>query len=359
MAEMIPTNSIHNSGDGAEEKPISSTKSKAPPSLFEEGVETAKWLWGIVFSVLESLVAFGKWCAQNPLGALALGGIAATLVYFSAIVHPFAYGSMSTARWAWEAWNPEGDQSYGRMVPVIAIALFYYHREKLKQAAPGGSALGLIPLGLGILLYVLSVRCLNPRMGLASAPFLIYGAVRFVWGRAAARVILFPCVFLIFMVPVSALVQATSHLQNAITSAVAVLSRGLGIAVLDNGTTLTSTDGSFNFEIAEGCSGMRSLMAMTMLTALFVHLSQNRLWKKLLIFSCSLVFAIIGNFGRIFSIVLIAKFYDPKVASGLYHEYSGYLFFPIAILAMLFFSNLVNLDFSKLAARFQKNLEPA
>lgn len=318
-----------------------------------------KWLWEIGLTVLESLAEFGQWCRANPLGAVALGGIAATLFYFFQVLHPFNYGLISTAYWAWAAWNPEGDQSYGRLVPFIALWLFFYHRNALKQAPPGGYLPGLFPLVLGMLLFVLAVRCLNPRMALAAVPFLIYGATQFVWGRASARVILFPCAFLVFMVPVGALVQATASLQTSITGAVAVLCHWLGLAILENGTTLTSTDGSFNFEIAEGCSGIRSLMAMTMLTAVFVHLTQDRLWKQLTIFSCSLLFAIVGNFGRIFSIVLMAKFYDPKVAAGIYHENSGYFFFPIAILAMLLISNLVNMDFRKLAARWRKKPELA
>jgi len=359
MAEIIPTKPIHNSGSIAEEKPVSSAKSKSPPSLFGELLDTVKWLWEILLTLFASLAEFGKWCRKNPLGALALGGIAATLFYFFSVVHPFVYGSIDVAYWAWRAWNPEGDQSYGCMVPFIALALFFYHRNALKQAPAGSYALGLFPLGMGLLLFVLAVRCLNPRMALASTPFLIYGATRFVWGRAAARIVLFPCAFLVFMIPVGALQQATSNLQFIITGVVGALSHLLGIAILAVGTTLTATDGSFNFEIAEGCSGIRSLTAMMMLTAVFVHLTQDRLWKKLVIFSCSLVFAIVGNVGRIFSIVLMAKYYDPKVAAGIYHENSGYLFFPIAILAMLFFANLVNLDFRKLAARFHKKPEPA
>ncbi|MCX6966382.1 MAG: exosortase/archaeosortase family protein [Verrucomicrobia bacterium] len=355
MAEITPTNPMHNS-EGAG-KPVSSGKPH-PPSLWEELLDTAWWLGEILLSLVQSLVEFGKWCGKNPLGALALGAIATTLVYFFAVVHPFAYGLLSTARWAWEAWSPGGDQSYGRLVPFMALGLFFYHRDALKQAPGGGYALGLLPLGLGILLFVLSVRCVNPRMGLASTPWLLFGAVWFVWGRAAARVILFPCAFLIFMIPVAALEQATSNLQFIITGAVGAISRLFGIAILSIGTTLTATDGSFNFEIAEGCSGIRSLMAMMMLTAVYVHLSQDRLWKKGVIFSCSLLFAIIGNIGRIFSIVLMAKYYDPKVAAGIYHENSGYLFFPIAIVAMLFFSNLVNLDLRKITTRFSQKPGP-
>lgn len=316
------------------------------------------WVAGILWMLLKELAALGRWSGRNPAAATALAGILGVLLYFYGEIHPFAYGTISTLRWAWESWNPEGDQSYGVMVPMIALGLFIYRRDALRQAAPGGYLLGLPVLGVAIVTYVLAVRCLNPRMALASIPFLLYGSIRFAWGRAAARILFFPCAFLVFMIPVGALQQATNNLQFIITGAVGGLAHLLGISILAIGTTLTATDGSFNFEIAEGCSGIRSLMAMVMLTAVFVHLTQDRLWKKLVIFSCSLGFAIVGNIGRIFSIVLLARYYDPKVAAGVYHEYSGFLFFPIAILAMLFFAQFVNMDFRKWLQR-RRAAEPA
>src|SRR5947209_19950046 len=86
---------------------------------------------------------------------------------------------------------------------------------------------------------------------------------------------------------------------------------------------------------------------MAMLTAVFVHVTQDRLWKKIAIFAFSVVFAVVGNIGRLFSVVLVAKFIDPKLAAGVYHDYSGWFFFPIALLAMLAFSKLVNLGTAK------------
>jgi len=156
------------------------------------------------------------------------------------------------------------------------------------------------------------------------------------------------------MIPFGALEQATFRLQFLITDAVGFLMRLLNISVLTTGTTLTPTDGSFNFEIAGGCSGIRSLVAMTMITAVYVHLTQDRLWKKLLIFSGSLGFAVIGNIGRIFSIVLLAKFYDPKLAAGVYHDYSGFIFFPIAILTMIGFAYCVNTGIPKLLQKIRR-----
>jgi exosortase/archaeosortase family protein len=119
-----------------------------------------------------------------------------------------------------------------------------------------------------------------------------------------------------------------------------------------SGTTIRSLDGGFNFEIAEGCSGIRSLMAMTTLTALYAHFTQTVLWKKLTLFGSSIIFAVVGNIGRIFTVILVAKFYDPEFASGLYHDYSGFVFFPIAVAAMVATGNLLNARWKDLYRKY-------
>ncbi len=291
----------------------------------------------------------------DPLSFLLLLSIGATLVYFFGFVPLFvkgifASGVSSTAAWAWQAWNPAMNQEHSKMVPLIALGLIWYHRHDIRKAEKRGSNQGLWFVAIGIALFLLSARCLQPRFALSSVPFLIYGSVLYLWGRQVARIVLFPCAFLIFMVPVAAIEQGTFRLQFVITSAVGFLSNLVGIKIQALGTTLTAVDGSFNFQIAEGCSGIRSLTAMAMITAIYVHLTQNKLWKKLTIFAFSIVFAIAGNIGRIFTVVLVAKFIDPKLASGIYHDYSGFVFFPIALMAMVFFSKLLNMGDRKRAA---------
>ncbi len=80
-----------------------------------------------------------------------------------------------------------------------------------------------------------------------------------------------------------------------------------------------------------------------MITAIYVHIVEKQLWKKVTIFSLSIIFAIIGNAGRIFTIIVIAKLGYPDFAGGLYHDYSGFVFFPIALSVMLLTSKLLNL----------------
>lgn len=311
-------------------------------------VTRAKKAW---VTLLDSFQAGQRWVKREPIAALLLFTIIGTLTYFYGFLPLFVkgvfiHGVCSTAAWAWQAWGGM-NQEHSRLVPFISLALVWYHRKKIKNAAKIGSNKGLVFLGIAIALFLLAARCLQPRFALASVPFLLYGSVLYLWGKQVARIVLFPCAFLIFMVPVAVIEQATFRLQFIITGVVGFLSNLAGITIQALGTTLTAADGSFNFEIAEGCSGIRSLTAMAMITAVYVHLTQNRLWKKIVVFLFSIVFAITGNVGRIFTVVLVARFIDPKLASGIYHEYSGFVFFPIALLAMLLFSKLINLHWGE------------
>jgi exosortase len=284
---------------------------------------------------------------REPLSALLLATIVVTFVYFFGVIPlfvrgTFIHGASSVFAWAWQAWNPGANQDHSKVVPLIFVGLIWYHRRKLAAAPKAGDNRGLFFVGAGVLLFVLAARCLQPRLALGALPFLIYGSVFYLWGKPTARIILFPCVFLIFLIPFGAVEQATFRLQFVITAAIGTLCKLVGLHVDAIGTTLTASDNRFHFMIAEGCSGIRSLTAMSMLTAVYVHVSQDRLWKKIVIFGFSVLFALVGNVGRIFTIVLVARFISPKFAEGLYHDYSDWLFFPIALLAMYFFSRFIN-----------------
>jgi len=297
----------------------------------------------------EACTRFGRWCASKPWQAILLGACVGTLVWFVGFVHIWRNGTQSLAEWSIWAWSlATGEQYHCRFVPLVSIFLVWYRRDRYAAAPKAPSNWGLLFLALGVVSFVLGVRCLQPRLGLFSLPFFFFGATLFLWGRHVARLALFPCAFLLFMIPVAALEQGTFRLQFIITGTIEVLSRFIGLNVQAIGTTLSARGGGFNFEIAEGCSGVRSLTAMTMLTAVYVHLTQDRLWKKLLIFAASLLFAIIGNVGRIFTVLIVAKFISPELAGGLVHDYSGFIFFPIAVLMMTGFSRLVNLPWKDL-----------
>jgi len=306
----------------------------------------------------ELLAAFGAWCRRNPVQLLLAGGILGVFLYFFGFHHPFMNDAVSALRWVPATWGAEHNQEHSWLVPPIFFFLLWYHRRELRETKKEPSNLGLLAITAGVLLYVVSVRTLQPRIAIVAIPTLIYGVAYYLGGRQFARIFVFPCLFLLFMVPVGGFVQGTVSLQLLVSSSVQVLSALIGVKVEVIGTTLKAIDGSFNFEIAEGCSGIRSLMAMTTLAALYVHFTQKELWKQLVIFCGSILFALIGNIGRIFTVILFAKFISPKIAGGIYHDYSGFIFFPFAVAAMVSFSQFVNADWKKIGERWFKPQPP-
>lgn len=300
------------------------------------------------------LAAFGTWCARNPVALALSAAVAGLFVYFFGFHQVYTSGTHSAWRWMIGSWGFENNQEHSWLVPPLFFFLLWYHREELRKAQITPSNAGLLIIIAGVALFVVATRSIQGRLAIVAMATLIYGAVRFLWGREVGRVFIFPCLFLLFMMPLGGLVQGTVTLQLLVSSSVQALSSLIGVKIEMIGTTLKAMDGSFNFEIAEGCSGIRSLMAMTMLSALYVHFTQDKLWKQLVIFGGSLLFALVGNIGRIFTVILFAKFISPRIAGGIYHDYSGFIFFPVAVAAMVSFSGLLNADWGGMVSRWLK-----
>jgi exosortase len=270
-----------------------------------------------------------------------LGAIVAAMVAFFCVVK--LYAGQSIMVWAWKHWLPNLNQEHGKLVIPISGLLIWFHRKKIAAAAKEPSDWGWALLVGGLMLVLLGMRAQQPRITLLALPVLLFAIVLCIWGRDVGRILFFPIFFLIFMIPVGALQQASFRLQFLITGAVQALSKIVGINVDAIGTTLRAVNGAWGFDIAEGCSGIRSLIAIIMLTAIYVHIFEPSWWKKLVLLSCSIGFAIVANVGRIFTIILIARLGHPELAGGIYHEYSGFISFPVALGAMLLCHRLLNL----------------
>ena len=283
-----------------------------------------------------------RWTLMDFVKLALLLGVAWTLYYFYGVL--ILYQGLPISDWAWGRYAPQYNFEHGKLVPLIFAFLVWYHRKDLVKAKKQGCNQGLIWVALGCLIFAMGARTLQGRVGMAAGPVLLYGIVLYLWGKEVARILLFPIVFLVFMIPVSAIEQATFRLQFLVTGSAKLVCGMLGIPLYAEGTTLRPLDQSFKgFDVAEGCSGIRSLMAMVMVTAIYVHLTQTKFWKKATILFFSTGFAIIGNAGRIVSIFIVAKFFGSAFAGGPYHEYSGYVSFPIALGAMLLLSRLLDL----------------
>jgi exosortase len=280
---------------------------------------------------------------REPIAALLLGTIAVTFIYFFGVVHLFTNGRLSTWSWAWQAWNPETNYEHAKIIPLVVAFLIWYDRDKLKSAPLSSSRWGWAFIGVGLFLFVAGARTLQARLTLTALPILLLGIVLYVWGKAVARVLLFPIAFLLFMVPLNFLTQSTFKLQFIETGIASAVCNLIGIHVNTIGTLVNSSDNAFHFQVDEGCSGIRSLMAIAMFSAIYGHLTQDKLWKKLAIFAAALLFAVIGNAGRLISVFIVGRFFGQDLAGGPYHAVAGFISFGCAFVAMVLFGKLLNL----------------
>ena len=288
---------------------------------------------------------FGAWAKANPVACGLFAAMLAVVVYFYFGVKAFQNLSQTSAQWIAASWNPENDQQHCVGIIPVALLLVLLRWRDLRAAPREPSNTGLWWVAAGLLLFVVGVRCIEGRYTIFALPPLIYGGVMFLFGKKVARVVLFPCVFLFFMTPIGGVVQATAGLQSKTATVIESLSSICGIRIHAEGAKIFSLDGHFKpLEVAGGCSGIRSLMAMLTLAALYAYFAMRTPLRGLVLFGCSLLFAILGNFARVFSVVVFARFFDPKIATGLYHDYSGFVFFPVAVLAMIGAGNVINRD---------------
>ncbi|MBA2435773.1 MAG: exosortase/archaeosortase family protein [Chthoniobacterales bacterium] len=289
---------------------------------------------------------FLGWVRRRPAQAFLFFAATGTVVYFFGFLPLYANHSQPIWEWAWLRFLPQYNQEHSKLIPFAVLFLLWYHRGAIREARKEGSNLGLIFVALGLLFYLVAARAFQPRVALFGFPFLIYGMVLYLWGREVARIVRFPIALLLFMIPLGALEQMTFRLQFIIIEFVKVLSGLCGVAIYTVGTSIRPVHGDWGFEIAEGCSGIRSLIAMVMLTAIYVHLCEKKVWKKVTILAASVLFAIVGNAGRIFTIIVLGHFGFAEFAGGIYHDWASQLiFFPIALLCMLGFSKLLNIDY--------------
>lgn len=283
--------------------------------------------------------------------AMIVFGVGLALLAFLALQ---PVGPSSVLRWAWSACNSETDYLHGRFVPVLILLLLWIARGKIKSAPVEPRNIGILGIVAGLILLIVATRAQQPRIALAGFPLLTIGAVTYVWGWSVARHIVFPACLVYFAIPIPGMLQMTTKLQIVATQTAYGLSNILGCDVIAAGNIIRSASGSWDFDIAEGCSGIRSLVALTLIAAIYGHFVLKSAAKKILLLFSSVIIALVANGIRVTSIVLVAEYLNPEIASAAYHSFSGLLFIPLGISGIVVFCWILNGGLTKKRSRGER-----
>jgi exosortase len=259
------------------------------------------------------------------------------------------------SRWN-DAFSTAADYSYAWLIPFGAIWLLWQKRGELVAAPKSTSYAGLAVVVFALLLHWLGAKAQQTRLSLIGLDLLLWGIPYYLCGRHVARLILFPCAFLMLCVPLNFLDSLTFPLRIFATTVSTGLLNGLGIAVQRSGSAIYSTvEGLFQLDVADPCSGIRSIMAMAAMAAIYSHLTQKTLFKQWLLFLLSLPIPVIGNIARIISIAMAYQVFGPEMGERV-HEASGYIVFVVDTLCMIALGQALRLNFSEVRERWKQEL---
>ena len=241
---------------------------------------------------------------------------------------------------------PEEDMTFGWFVPLFSLYVLWTKRTALATAVRTGrfSWVGLAASLPFLMLALLGTRGVQVRLEQLGFIGLCVTLPWTFFGWRCARIFIFPAGYLLFCIPLATFLDiVTIHLRYLASSTALTVLNGFGLAAVREGTAVISRGAHpFAVDVAEPCSGLRSLFALMALTAGYAYFNQSTWLRRWLLFLCSIPLAVAGNVARIVSICMIASFTDPKFAMGFYHDYSGYIVFIVAITLMLMVNRLID-----------------
>lgn len=306
----------------------------------------------------------GQEWAGLAVAALALAGIFA-LFHFIGNASP-TVNSRSAFVWMSARWGDTisyggADYSHGKLIPLVSLFLLWYRRREILSAPRSVNLYGLALIVGALMAHWMGVKMQQTRLSLFALVGLLWAIPFYLYGWSLAKHLLFPVAYLIFCVPLTFLDTISFPLRMLTTSAATSLLNVLGVEAVQNGTSISSAaGGGFQFDVAAPCSGLRSLLALTALTAVYANLTQKRQWKKWVLFATSIPLAVIGNIARIMTVALVAEAFGEQLATGLYHDYSGFIVFFVAIVLMVGIGSALNSNPRESWNRFRgKLLQPA
>jgi exosortase len=260
----------------------------------------------------------------------------------------FCLSYWNTLVWIWgRSSSRDSYYSHALLIPIISGYLVWRRRDVFSRiqwsSSLGGLALILSALGLHTLSVLLNVSFVSG----FSIWILVFGLCLYLWGWLITRQMIFPLGFLVFMfpLPMAALDFVGMPMKLFATACGAGIIDFLGIPVLREGFQLHFTSGSLL--IGNPCSGLRSLIALTALGALFAHFQPGPMWKRVALFMASVPIAIISNIVRVTLLSLTANYYGPEEATGVLHDVYGSLVFVISLFLLFGIGRILDWPRSK------------
>jgi len=295
--------------------------------------------------------------SANDWLRLALGGVGIGLIFYAYFIQVVDSFGLTTYTWLRAHWNNISHYSHGPLIPAIALGLLWWKRGELAGLTVVPLKRGVAVVAFAMFLYYAGVRAEQERVVVISFVVLLYGLALALGGRELFRVVFFPISFLLLMVPLNFLEERVAlPLRHLMAGSATATLNAIGIETVRSGTGIFSD--VFKFDVANPCSGIQSLMALTTVTAAYGYVTQASQWKRWFLFLCAMPLAVLGNYVRVVGIALVAQNFGTKTAMELHDTIAGFVVFAVALAAMVAVGWLLNQPYRQLWLQWTRPLEP-
>jgi exosortase len=242
----------------------------------------------------------------------------------------------------WHTWINDSNNSHGILVPLISVVLIWGNRDKLSKADNKNSNFGAAILVVSLVLYITSLAGDSAVVQRAMIVFSLISLVLYNFGTTVFRILAFPLFYLFFMIPLPVSINSliALPLQLFATKISHAIIQAVNIPVLQEGNMLYFAQ--TQLEVAEACSGIRSMMSFVMLSVLFAYLMDKGWWRKCIIVISAIPLAIVTNIIRVTGTGILAHFFGQQVARGFLHEFSGLAVFIVGFVLLFSEYSLLN-----------------
>ncbi len=247
-------------------------------------------------------------------------------------------------------WATDEDVGHGFFVPLVAGYIVWTRRGQWAAVKPAANYWGLLVVVLGALQMLIGT--LGAQIFIARTAFLVslVGAILFLGGTPALRVLVFPLSLLLFMFPIPAIVYAriTLPLQLFASSVAETVLNAAGIPVLRDGNILELANQRLS--VVEACSGIRSLLSLGFLSLVYAYFFDKKVWMRWVLLAATIPIAIAANASRV-TLTGVLSDSRPDLAHGAFHLLEGWVLFIVALVLLVAFHQVVNRIFLRVRGK--------
>ena len=228
-------------------------------------------------------------------------------------------------------WLDDPNYSHGFLVPGLSAYFVWDRRQTLAGLRPQPHWGGLVLLWCGLGMLLLGHLGAELFLMRSSMVVVLTALVWYLLGRHYVHALAFPLAFLLFMIPLPAI------LLNTITLPLQLLATQVSTFALQLVQLPVYREGNIIYlphttlEVAEACSGLRSLVSLLALAVVLAYITQRRLSIRWILVLSAVPIALVANAFRIWATGVLAQRYGTQAAEGFYHTFAGWLVFVVAL----------------------------